>query len=285
MAWVLGTCVVITVREPLPAIEIEEAIEWLGLAASPTARARSRDVVAGVQPNGVEADDPAEVAQLLEACLEIRSETRGAFDPFGSGRFDPGPVVVAWVLERAASIFETLGARNFRMSTGSHTLVRGMEASGRPWLVRVNPTLARSLVMSGRESVATCATSGGSDLPVDPRNGRALRRKGAAVVTGPDLARAAGYAAGLWVDAAEGIDWFQQLTGYEALLLLDGTYRCTPGFPLNKLEVSNGRNSEPGHPSIGRQSAIVGGNAAPQSPNQTGDMTFDITGDLGSGRP
>lgn len=262
MGSVLGTRVAIHVREPLPDVDIEEALGWLRLAADPQAQTSSRDLVAGVRREGVDADDAAELAQLLEACLEIRSETRGAFDPCASGRFDPGAVVVEWVMERAASLLEMFGARNFRMSAGSHTLIRGWEALARPWQVHLSPTLARPLVMSGRGAVATCTTSGGRDPVIDPRNGRALRRRGAAVVTGPDLARAAGYSVGLWVDAAEGIDWFQRLTGYEALLLLDGTYRCTPGFPLNRGEFSDGR-TEPGHPSTVRADAIIGGNAAP----------------------
>ncbi len=243
--WVQGTRVAIHVREPLPDVHIEEAIGWAGLAAEPGAQIGSRDRVAGARRDGVEAAEAAEVARLLEACLSIRSETRGAFDPFASGRFDPGAVVVGWELERAAWILETFGARNFWMSTGSHTLVRGREAFGRPWLIHLSPTLAQPLLIAGRCAVATCATSGGQDPVIDPRTGRALRRSGAAVVTGPDLARAAGYAVGLWVDAAEGIDWFQQLAGYEALLLLDGTHRYTPGFPLDGARLRTAGTSSP----------------------------------------
>lgn len=55
---------------------------------------------------------------------------------------------------------------------------------------------------------------------IDPHTGSVVRRAGAAMVLGADLAVADGYATALYAAGSAGRDWFPTVDGYQVLDLI-----------------------------------------------------------------
>jgi thiamine biosynthesis lipoprotein len=250
----MGTTVSIDVRDAVAPAALEEAFAWLRRVDERFSPFRPGSEVSRIDEDG--RTPSAEMREILDLCFRLWTDSEGAFDSRAAGRFDPSGVVKGWAVEHAVAILERAGARNLCVNAGGDVVVRGERQPGRPWRVGIrHPTdpgrVASVLAGRGPLAVATSAAYERGGHVVDPRTGRRILRTGSVTVTGPDLALADGFATALWVDGAEGIHWFRRRLGYEALLLLDGRRRATPGMLALEVPASESEPAQRGVSSSG----------------------------------
>ncbi|HET7900605.1 MAG TPA: FAD:protein FMN transferase [Candidatus Nanopelagicales bacterium] len=155
------------------------------------------------------------VATVIDRCLEARTLTGGAFDPWAlDGGFDPSGLLHGWTAEVCADVLRRYGLRRFCVDVSGDLLCRG-----EVWRVAVtHPDDALRSVATLEACDAAVATSRW-DAVVDPRSG--LRASGArqATVVGPDAVLADALATALVVDGVEGSRWFASLPEWSACLV------------------------------------------------------------------
>ncbi len=180
---------------------------------------------------------PPEVADVLERCAVARELSRGWFDPWAMpGGVDPTGYVKGWAAQRALADLVSSGMSGAMVNAAGDIAGFGGPDATSPFRIGiVNPSAPRELACVV-ELTGTIATSGcyerGNHL-IDPRTGRATARADSASVSGPDLGVADALATALVVAGDEGLDWFESLDGYEALVIgSDGTWRWTDAFPF-----------------------------------------------------
>jgi FAD:protein FMN transferase len=182
--------------------------------------------------------DP-DVREVLARCEELREDTGGYFDAraASSGALDPSGLVKGWSVDRAASILERAGVRNFALNAGGDMRLRGRAAPEWCWRVGIqhplrNDGVAR-VIETGELAVATSGEYARGHHVLDPHTRRPPEGILSVTVTGPDLATADAYAtAAFAMGAGRAPHWTARLRGYEAMTILaDGRVLMTPGFP------------------------------------------------------
>ncbi len=174
---------------------------------------------------------------VVEECERLRLVTRGGFDAWATGTFDPSGLVKGWAVQRAAALLATEGATDFCLTAGGDVATLGSAAPGLPWRIGVRHPLdpdALAAIVEARDGLAV-ATSGAyerGDHIRDPRDGRAPRGVLSVTVTGPDLGTADAYATAAYAMGRKGPAWTAGLDGYEAMTIFsDETVLTTGGFP------------------------------------------------------
>jgi len=186
------------------------------------------------------------LADIVGRCEAMRAATHGWFDPWAvPGGFDPAGMIKGWAIERTADRLRAAGVADYAVVSGGDLTVRGHGPHAAPWRIAINPpTPGRSAPMStggapddGPASTATphdasgppavitmtsgaIGTSGLGGRPgpiINPRSGEPVDRSGVAIVSGPDLAVADGYATALYAAGPAGLDWFPTEDGYRRL--------------------------------------------------------------------
>src|SRR4051794_16218664 len=183
----------------------------------------------GELPVAAASDD---VRWVLDRCVRLCAETRGAFDERAGGRLDPSAFVKGWAAERGADILQAEGLTDFALNAGGDLVVRG----DRTWRVGIqHPRDRGAIAMAIGVRDAAVATSGAyerGEHVVDPRSGAAPSGVLSVTVVGPDLGRADAYSTAAFALGADGPEWTLGLDGYEAMTILAGDRVLrTPGFP------------------------------------------------------
>jgi thiamine biosynthesis lipoprotein len=167
-----------------------------------------------------------DVREVLDRCAEVFEQTNGCFDINRDGRIDPLGLVKGWSVERAATILEVAGARNFFISAGGDVVVRGRPAPGAAWRLGIrHPEEAARVaaVLSISDvAVATSGTYERGEHIVDPRTGRPPTGLMSMTVVGPSLTYADAYATAAFVMGERGAAWVAGVDGYEALAITQG---------------------------------------------------------------
>ena len=156
------------------------------------------------------------VATVIDRCLEARTVTSGAFDPWAvEGGFDPHGLLHGWTAEVCAKVLHRHGFRRFSVDVSGDLVCRG-----ETWRVAVpHPDDPARAVAHVEVRDGAVATSRADDV-IDPRTG--LRATGArqATVVGGDAVLADALATALVVGGVEGSRWFAQLPGWSACLVV-----------------------------------------------------------------
>jgi FAD:protein FMN transferase len=178
---------------------------------------------------------PAEVAEVLAACLSARQASEGWFDPWAlPGGVDPTGLVKGWAVERAASVLRRAGIDAALVNGGGDLTVFGSPAPGRRWRVGVrHPWRADALacIVQPRAAVATSADYERGAHLHNPLTGRPATGVASATVTGPSLARADPQATAVAVGADEALAVVGALDGYQGYLIrADGSEADTGGM-------------------------------------------------------
>lgn len=182
------------------------------------------------------ADCPPEVAAVLGLCWELRSASGGWFDPWAlPGGVDPTGLVKGWAAQQAADVLRAAGVGAAMVNAAGDLVVFGQPAAERRWRVGVRSSQAADRLACVVDADGAVATSGNyerRDHVRDPHTGQAASAAISATVCGADLAYADAFATGLLAAGEAGLASVLRF-GYEALLVLpDGRYTHTPGFPL-----------------------------------------------------
>ncbi len=173
--------------------------------------------------------------QAIELCRHYERATDGYFSPWIGGRFDPSGLVKGWAIDRACSILDGYGYRNYFVDAGGDVQTRGRNAEGGPWRVGVRHPVERDkvacVVLASDLAVATSGTYEKGEHVVDPHTGRPAVALLSLTVVGADILQADVFAtAGLAMGLA-GLEFVRRTTGYEAFAI-DNQLRpgFTPGF-------------------------------------------------------
>src|ERR1700719_1505994 len=110
--------------------------------------------------------DPEEagelVRQVINLCRQYERATDGHFSAWIGGRVDPSGLVKGWAIDRACSILDRHGFRDFYVDAGGDVQTRGMGDAGRPWRVGVRHPVQRDklacVVLVSGSAVATSGT-------------------------------------------------------------------------------------------------------------------------------
>jgi FAD:protein FMN transferase len=182
-------------------------------------------------------DAPNEMSDVLTQCEVARAASRGWFDPWAMpGGLDPTGLVKGWSAQRALRVIEMTGVSAAMVNAGGDVAVYGQPLSRRTWRIGIrDPWDARRViaVVEATGAIATSGTYERGDHVLDPHTGLASSPVASATVTGPDLGLADALATGMAAAGEPSFDWFDDLEGYEALIVRhDGSLRRTPEFPL-----------------------------------------------------
>jgi FAD:protein FMN transferase len=177
--------------------------------------------------------------EVLRSCDDLRSITRGAFDPWAvPGGFDPSGYVKGWAAGRASALLREGGLGDHLVNAGGDICATGDErpGSGAGWTVGIlNPHAPSEVVEVVSLVDCAMATSGryerGEHI-VDPSTGRPARVVDSATVVGPDAGIADAVASAAMVCGGASMDWFGELGPDWSLYLVigDSAHAYGPAF-------------------------------------------------------
>ncbi|MDQ1642523.1 MAG: FAD:protein transferase [Actinomycetota bacterium] len=182
------------------------------------------------------------VDEVVRLCRIARERTDGCFDawlPDGKGGtwFDPSGLVKGWAVERAARRLNLIDGHDFAVNAGGDILLRRQVPGTQPWRVGIedpdSPDRVLLVVPLESGAVATSGSAHRGSHIVDPRTGKAAGDARAVTVVGPSLLWADVFATAAVVQGAGALAWLEALSGYEGLVVRDGTVATTSGFPAH----------------------------------------------------
>ena len=176
---------------------------------------------------------------MLAFCEDLRALSNGAFNAWRArrdGRLDPSGVVKGWAVDRAATILESAGARDFAINAGGDVLARGVPEPGRKWRVGIQHPLEREAVATVIDiSDLAVATSGRYERGEHILNARTREVAGdllSLTVVGPSMTKADAYATAAFAMGEPGIGWVSNQGEYSACgVTRDNRVRRNVGFP------------------------------------------------------
>lgn len=182
------------------------------------------------------ADCDPDVAEVLDLCAQVTSETRGYFSSMYAGRLDPSGLVKGWAVERASGVLVAAGSRRHCVNGGGDMQVVGEVEPGTPWQIGIAHPLQReayaSVVQLRDGAVATSGVAERGAHVLDPFTGKPAVDLASVTVVGTDLTRTDAYATAALAMGARARGWLEQLVGYEAFAVLpDGRGWWTSGYP------------------------------------------------------
>jgi thiamine biosynthesis lipoprotein len=179
-----------------------------------------------------------DVQEVLDRCEALRIETDGYFDVHAAAAdvIDPSGLVKGWAIDRAASILDESGVRNYAVNVAGDMRLRGRAVPESCWSVGIQHPLESNAVAAVVEAndlaVATSGAYARGDHVIDPHTRRPPAGVLSVTITGPELATADAYATAAFAMGEAGVHWTARLHGYEAMTILaDERVLSTPGFP------------------------------------------------------
>jgi FAD:protein FMN transferase len=177
------------------------------------------------------------VKQAIDLCRLYERATDGYFSPWIAGRFDPSGLVKGWAIDRACSILDRYGYRDFFVDAGGDVQTHGRNPAGGPWRVGVRHPIERDkvacVVLASGLAVATSGTYEKGEHILDPHTGKPASALLSFTVVGPDILQADVYATACFAMGVSGLGFVRRTTGYEAYAI-DNQLRAsyTAGFEV-----------------------------------------------------
>jgi FAD:protein FMN transferase len=174
-------------------------------------------------------------SQVIYLCRQYERATGGYFSAWIGGRFDPSGLVKGWAIDRACSILDRHGYRDFFVDAGGDVQTRGLSSAGQPWRVGVRHPVERDklacVVLVSGSAVATSGTYEKGQHIIDPHTGEPASNLLSFTVVGPDILQADVFATAAFAMGMAGLDFIRKTPGYEAFAI-DRQLRAwsTPGF-------------------------------------------------------
>jgi FAD:protein FMN transferase len=163
------------------------------------------------------------VKQAIDLCRLYEQATDGYFSPRIGGHFDPSGLVKGWAIDRACSILDRSGYRDFFVDAGGDVQTHGYNAEGGPWRVGVRHPVERDkvacVVLASGLAVATSGTYEKGEHITDPHTGKPADSFLSFTVAGPDILQADVYATAGFAMGVPGLEFVSRTTGYEAFAI------------------------------------------------------------------
>jgi len=225
---VLGTAVSIDLREPHPDHDdvatldgIFHWLRWVGMTFDPESPASTVNRLGRGDLRLREI--PAEVAEVLDLCDQMRLETFGFFDPVIGGRLDAGGLLKGWALRRASAWLVDAGWPNHCLTAGGDVYAAGEPHAGAAWRVGIadpqDLTRIAAVVPVRDLAVATSSSVESWRRVLSPFTARPVRAFASVTVVGPDPVRADAYSTAAVAMGAGCREWLDDLPGYSALVI------------------------------------------------------------------
>lgn len=235
---IMGMPIVVDVRDVDDEAALEPVFDWLRWVDQTFSTYSVESEISRLNRGELRLEDAdADVREVLARCDELRAETNGYFDVRAArdDYADPSGLVKGWSVERAATIANELGWRNYAINAGGDIRLRGGALPERVWRIGIqHPQHRRQIVAVVEGDDLAIATSGAyarGEHVFDPHTRRPPEGVLSVTVTGRDLATADAYATAAFAMGVRGPAWTARLRGYEAMTLLaDGQSLRTPGF-------------------------------------------------------
>jgi FAD:protein FMN transferase len=163
------------------------------------------------------------VNQAIDLCRLYERATDGYFSAWIAGRFDPSGLVKGWAIDRACSILDRYGYRDFFVDAGGDIQAYGRNPEGSPWRVGVRHPVERDkvacVVLASDLAVATSGTYEKGEHILDPHTGKPANALVSFTVVGRDILQADVYATAGFAMGASGLEFVSRTPGYEAFAI------------------------------------------------------------------
>jgi FAD:protein FMN transferase len=160
------------------------------------------------------------VNQAIDLCRLYERATDGYFSAWINGSFDPSGLIKGWAIDRACSILDRYGYRDYFVDAGGDVQTRGRNAEKGPWRVGIRHPIERDkvarVVLASGLAVATSGTYEKGEHIVDPHSGEPASWWLSFTVVGPDILGADVYATACCAMGSAGLDFMARVVGYEA---------------------------------------------------------------------
>jgi len=160
------------------------------------------------------------VLRAADLCRLYEQATGGYFSAWPDGRFEPSGLVKGLAIDRACSILDRHGCRNYFIDAGGDVQTRGSSVAGGPWRVGIRHPVSRDevvrIILAEDLAVATSGTYEKGEHIVNPHTGSPARGWLSFTVVGPDIFNADVYATAAFAMGAAGLSFIERTPGYEA---------------------------------------------------------------------
>ncbi len=160
------------------------------------------------------------INQAAGLCRLYERATDGYFAASIDGRFDPSGLVKGWAIDRACSILDGFGYRDYIVDAGGDVQTRGRNPKRGPWRVGIRHPILRDkvarVVLASGLAVATSGTYEKGEHILDPHTGKPAGAWLSFTVVGPDILQADVYATACCAMGVAGLDFISRVPGYEA---------------------------------------------------------------------
>jgi thiamine biosynthesis lipoprotein len=237
---IMGMPVTVDVRdENVDENVLERMFDWLRFADATFSTYKDDSEISRLNRGELTvADAHPDVRDVLDRCEALRIETDGYFDVRAAAAdvIDPSGLVKGWAVDRAASILDEAGVRNYAVNVAGDMRLRGRAVPEPCWSVGIQhplePNSIAAVVEANDLAVATSGAYARGDHVIDPHTRRPPVGVLSVTIVGPELATADAYATAAYAMGEAGIRWTARLPGYEAMTILaDERVLSTPGFP------------------------------------------------------
>ncbi len=237
---IMGMPVIVDVRdEDVDQNVLERMFDWLRVVDATFSTYKEDSEISRLNRGEltVAAAHP-DVRDVLDRCEALRIETDGYFDVRAAAVdvIDPSGLVKGWAVDRAASMLDRAGVRNYAVNVAGDMRLRGRAVPEPCWSVGIQhplePNSIAAVVEANDLAVATSGAYARGEHVLDPHTRRPPAGVLSVTIAGPELVTADAYATAAFAMGEAGIHWTARLRGYEAMTILaDERVLSTPGFP------------------------------------------------------
>jgi FAD:protein FMN transferase len=239
---IMGMPIVIDGRDCEADEDLEPLFEWLRRVDRTFSTYRPDSEISRIARGELRSRDAGElVREVLARCEELRASTGGYFDArvARAGKLDPSGLVKGWAVQRAASLADELGWRNYAINAGGDIRLRGGALPAERWRVGIqhpdHPREIATVVVGDDLAIATSGAYLRGEHIVDPHTERPPRGVLSITLTGADLGTVDAFATAASAMGEDGPAWAASQPGIEVLALMsDGSSLRSHGFPAEE---------------------------------------------------
>ncbi len=232
---VMGTAIVVDVRDPVDPDLVQSVYDWLGWVEEHFSVFLPDSEISRIGRGELHTDHASpDVRRVLNRCEELHEATDGWFDHRPTGRpdrpLDPSGLVKGWSIDEAALMLRMAGVENFVINAGGDILALG-RPDDEPWRIGIRhpdvPGASAARLSVSDLAVATSGSYERGDHVWGEADGGFLR---SVSVIGPELGTADALATAIFASGEAMPDWLRRFPGYDLVLMTsDQRLLWTPG--------------------------------------------------------
>lgn len=164
----------------------------------------------------------SELQEIIDWAEKTKKETDGHFDVWHNGIFDPSGIVKGWAVQKASEqVAKEID--NFYVDAGGDIQAKGVNTEHQPWRIGIRNPFDRSqnvaIVSLDNYAVATSGTAVRGQHIYNPKSDRPIMNIVSISVVAPNIIDADRMATAAFAMGKQGIEFVENLPGYEAYLI------------------------------------------------------------------